>query len=477
MNSEPPMNREGRGCARRAAAAFGLVCIVCLMSCASGTVQPATFTGAAGEVRLMTLDPGHFHAALVQKTTYDQVSPVVHVYAPKGSDVHDHLQRIEGFNSRAENPTQWRQRTYVGDDFLQRMLDERPGNVVVISGNNRNKAEYIRACVDAGLHVLADKPMCVDPAGCRVIEQAFDIADRKGVLLYDIMTERSEITTILQRELVQNPEVFGTMEKGDVDDPAVVKQSVHHFFKYIAGSPIKRPAWYFDTTRQGEGIVDVTTHLVDLVMWECFPGQSIDYDSDVRMLRARRWPTSVSRDQFAKVTRLDGFPAYLKEQLNRDGMLPCYANGEMDYMIRGLHARVSEAWEFQAPAGTGDTHYSIMRGTRANVIIRQGEDEGYRPELYVEGAAGGSADELAAALENAVAALQQSYPGVALEKQDDRWHVRIPDAYRIGHEAHFRQVMERYLDYLARGALPEWEVPNMKAKYRTTTEALNLSRR
>ena len=25
------------------------------------------FTGAKGEVRLMTLDPGHFHAALVQK--------------------------------------------------------------------------------------------------------------------------------------------------------------------------------------------------------------------------------------------------------------------------------------------------------------------------------------------------------------------------------------------------------------------------
>ena len=47
------------------------------------------FTGTAGEVKLLTLDPGHFHAALVQKTMYEQVSPVVHVYAPQGSDVQD----------------------------------------------------------------------------------------------------------------------------------------------------------------------------------------------------------------------------------------------------------------------------------------------------------------------------------------------------------------------------------------------------
>ena len=45
------------------------------------------FTGAPGEVKLVTLDPGHFHAALVQKTMYDQVSPTVHVYAPEGPDV------------------------------------------------------------------------------------------------------------------------------------------------------------------------------------------------------------------------------------------------------------------------------------------------------------------------------------------------------------------------------------------------------
>ena len=34
------------------------------------------------DIRLITLDPGHFHAALVQKTMYDGVSRTVYVYAP-----------------------------------------------------------------------------------------------------------------------------------------------------------------------------------------------------------------------------------------------------------------------------------------------------------------------------------------------------------------------------------------------------------
>ncbi|HEY1869512.1 MAG TPA: oxidoreductase, partial [Chitinophagaceae bacterium] len=45
-------------------------------------------------VELITLDPGHFHAALVQKSMYDDVDSVVHVYAPAGNDLQLHLNRI-----------------------------------------------------------------------------------------------------------------------------------------------------------------------------------------------------------------------------------------------------------------------------------------------------------------------------------------------------------------------------------------------
>ncbi|MBU0617687.1 MAG: oxidoreductase [Planctomycetes bacterium] len=450
--------------------------LLCSSGCTGRQARHSSFTGAAGEVVLATLDPGHFHAALVQKTMYDQVSSTVYVYAPEGPDVEDHLRRIDGFNNRPIDPTRWQQQVYTADDFFEKMLHERPGNVVVISGNNRNKAKSIRACVNAGLNVLSDKPMCIDGEGCRLLKQAFGAAKKHGVLLYDIMTERSEITTILQRHLVNMPEVFGEFAPGSVDDPAVVKESVHHFFKYVAGSPIKRPAWYFDTTQQGEGIVDVTTHLVDLVQWECFPGQSLDFDRDVKMLKARRWPTLISREQFEQVTRLADFPDYLHDELNDDGRLPVYANGEMNYTLKGIHVRLTVRWDFQAPEGAGDTHYSVMRGTRANVIIRQGREQNYRPELYVEPASDHQTVDLGRALKRAIAELRDRYPGIGLKTHGSGWQVLIPDEYRVGHEAHFRQVTERYLKYLVDGKLPDREVPNMLTKYRTTTAALELAR-
>lgn len=434
-------------------------------------------SGAKGEVKLMTLDPGHFHAALVQKTIHEQVSSKVYVYAPKGTDVEDHLRRIEGFNNRPQNPTSWEQKVHTCDDFLEKMLIEKPGNVVVISGNNKKKTEYIKACVDAGLSVLADKPMSIDGDDFKLLEEAFASAKKNGVLLYDIMTERFEITTILQKELVQNKDVFGEFQKGTVDEPAVVKESVHHIFKYVAGNPIKRPAWYFDTSQQGEGIVDVATHLVDLVMWECFPGQIIDYEKDIELKKASRRPTMISQEQFRTVTRLDDFPAFLKDKLNKDGILPYYANGEMIYTLKGIHAKVSVKWDFKAPEGAKDTHYSMIKGSKANIIIHQGKEQNYRPKLYVEAAIGTNRDELEQALKKAILGLQSRYPGVELEQQGDIWHVSIPDKYHIGHEAHFRQVMEKYLGYLVEGKLPEWEVPNMKAKYYTTTTALKLASR
>jgi predicted dehydrogenase len=431
------------------------------------------FTGAEGEVKkLMTLDPGHFHAALVQKTMYDQVSPMVHVYAPEGPDVADHLKRIGGFNNRPVNPTNWQQEVYTGDDFLEKMLAEKPGNVVVISGNNKKKAEYIKACVQAGLNVFADKPLCIDATGFELVQEALALAEENGVLLYDMMTERSEITTVLQKELVRNEAVFGQLKKGSVDNPSVVKESVHHFFKYVAGNPIKRPAWYFDTTQQGEGIVDVTTHLADLVMWEILPGQPIDYGTDIEIKKAQRWPTMITKDQYQKVTRLDDWPDFLRDKLDDKGQLACYANGEILYTLRGVHSRVCVKWNFQAPEGTGDTHFSVMKGTKASIIIRQGKLQQFRPQLYIEPTPGAHTEELSKALTEAVASLQAKYPGLALEKQDRAWQLLIPDEYRTGHEAHFRQVTERYLKYLVDGKLPEWEVSNMIAKYYTTTKAL-----
>jgi predicted dehydrogenase len=429
----------------------------------------------ADPVRLITLDPGHFHAALVQKTMVDGVAPEVHVYAPPGPELDRHLAMIEGFNTRADDPTRWQTKVHAGPDYLEKMLAERPGNVVIISGNNAKKSRYILECVKAGLNVLADKPMAVNPEGLALLEEAYKVAGEKNLLLLDIMTERHEITTMLQKELSRFPKVFGELDKGSPDSPSVTKESVHHFSKIVNNAPLQRPPWFYDPAQQGEAIVDVTTHLVDLVQLGCFPGEIIA-PGDVKVLSARSWPTEITLEQFAKTTKLDAWPDYLKPMVGADNVLRTPANGEFIYTLRGVHCKVSVKWDFEAPAGAGDTHDSLLRGTLSSLHIRQGAEQGYKPVLYIE-PAGEVTTAWRAALDEAMAKIAARWPGVELKDLDGRWEVVIPDRYKAGHEAHFGKVTAGFLEYL-RGnkPLPDWEVPNTLAKYRTLMEAWKLSR-
>src|SRR5690554_3444040 len=258
---------------------------------------------------------------------------------------------------------------YTGEDFLEKMIQEKKGNVMMTAGNNRNKTKNIKAAVDASIHVLADKPMAIDTEGFEILKEAFASADKNGVLLYDIMTERFEITSLLQKEFSQIKAVFGDLEKGSLEDPAITKESIHHFFKEVSGKPLIRPAWFYDVSQQGAGIVDVTTHLVDLVQWEAFPGEIIDYQNDIELINAKKWKTDVSLDQFGRSTGLEAYPDYLGKYVE-DGVLRIDSNGEINYKINDVHAKVSVIWNYQAPAGSADTHYSIMRGTKSNLVIR-----------------------------------------------------------------------------------------------------------
>ncbi len=410
-------------------------------------------------VGLITLDPGHFHAALVQKEMYPDVSPRVHVYAPLGLDLIDHLRRIAAFNARADAPTAWEVEVHAGPDFLERMVSERPGTVVILSGRNRNKIDRILAALGAGLHVLADKPWIIEAADLPKLHAALDAAEARGLAAYDIMTERYEITSILQRELVRDPEVFGEPLVGSPSEPGVYMESVHHLAKTVAGAPLLRPPWFFDIHEQGEGLTDVGTHLVDLAAWVLYPGQPIDHATQIQVLSARRWPTVLSPADYKRVTALP-----------RKEPLEYYCNTQVIYTVRGVHVKLDVLWNFEAPPGGGDTHLAVYRGSRSGVEVRQGKEQNFRPELYV---VGGSA----AAVRRRVEAWNARWPGVGVEEQPGRCRITIPDRYRIGHEAHFAQVTRRFLDFLkAPDSVPAWERPNMLAKYYVTTRGVEIAR-
>lgn len=433
-------------------------------------------TDSLNKVKLITLEPGHFHAALVQKSMYADVDSTVHVYAPEGNELDSHMALINQYNSDPTNPTAWNEVVYTGPDFFEKMLEEKAGNVVVLAGNNLKKTSYIQKSIDAGFNVLADKPMVIESDGFETLRNTFETANNKDLLLYDIMTERNEITSILQREFSLIPEVFGTLEHGTPENPAITEESTHFFYKQVSGNVLTRPSWFFDTKQQGEGITDVGTHLVDLVQWVGFPEQIIDYTKDIELTSAKRWSTDLTLSQFNAITKQNGFPDFLQNNIVQDSLLQVYANGEVNYKLKGVNAKVVVKWLYQAPAGTGDTHYSMLRGTKSNLVIRQEAEQQYKPELYIEPVNGKDAA-FKEALFAKLKEVQGKYPGVELTEVEKGWQASIPETYKVGHEAHFGQVMEKFLDYMKNRNMPKWEVPNMISKYYTTTKALELSRK
>ncbi|MSQ95060.1 MAG: oxidoreductase [Gemmataceae bacterium] len=429
------------------------------------------------EIRFITLNPGHFHAALVQKEMYEQVAPRVHVYAPLGPDLIAHLGRIAGFNARSAQPTQWELEVHAGADYLQRLVQDKPGNVAVLAGRNAGKIDAILACLEAGLHVLADKPWILVPEDLPKLQKALDLADSCRLIALDIMTERYEITSLLQRAFVQDEATFGTIIPGSPEDPGVVMESVHYLKKLVAGVPLRRPGWFFDIHEQGEALSDVGTHLVDLVMWMLFPNQAVEVQNDVCVLSAKRWPTVLGKSDFQAITGDTDYPRGLHDALDGDD-LHYYCNTLVNYALRGVHVKLNVLWDFEASPGGGDTHLAVFRGTRSRVEVRQGREEKYQPELYIIPNKTMEYTLVRRTIDLKLRTLQVDFPGVGVTDLGTHFRVSIPNSYRVGHEAHFAEVTKQFLRYLGnQDTLLAWEKPNMMAKYFVTTRGVETSRK
>jgi predicted dehydrogenase len=298
------------------------------------------------------------------------------------------------------------------------------------------------------------------------LERVLDQAEKNNLIAYDIMTERFEITSILQKELVNDAAIFGTLVQGTEAEPTVTARSVHHLMKVVAGVPLRRPAWFFDVNEYGEGLADVGTHVVDLVQWTAFPNDTIDYKKDIQLHSARRWPTVISKADFERVTGEPQFPAPLAAHI-KDGSLNYDCNNSVHYTVRGAHIALDIRWNWES--ADGDVYEATFRGSKALVELRQGVAQRFIPELYV-------VSQDAAALDHWVAAKQISYPGLAIERNAGEARIVIPEKYRVGHEAHFAQVTNRFFDYLkAPATLPKWERSNMLVKYFISTRGVEIA--
>ena len=419
------------------------------------------------------LDPGHFHSALVFKEPLEGVSRKIHVYGPLDSQVISYQNFIYRFNRREQNPTEWELEVHAGPESLKRLIQEKPAEAVVLAGHNREKIHKILECLKNGLHVLVDKPWIIDSRDLPLLEQAIEIAREKNLVILDIMTERHEVVSRLQREIVADRDLFGDFVTGP--KPAFSMRSSHSLCKKVNGNPLLRPISFFDIGEQGEGLADVGVHLVDLAIWTLFPGQSIDHRNDIRVTKATRWPTVLDLSQFQAATGLERYPDFFEDWIEGD-CLTYFGNNTVDFEVRGLGVHVDTRWDFMAGPDGLDTYSAVCRGTKARLEIRQNESTNYKSEMFIR-SAGESGPLFESQLVQKVNSLQSLFPGLQFQKIKEDYQLLIPKELKSGHESHFARIINQFLGYL-RGEInvPAEEYPCLLSKYFITVEGVRLAR-
>lgn len=414
---------------------------------------------------LLILNPGHFHAALVLRERHASLADDIYVYSKPDTELDRFLEIVESYNQRENNPTRWRINVYRGDDSLEKLLDEIKGDIAVLAGRNNTKMVHIDMLNRAGLAILADKPWITREAALPFL-RATMAPDRP--MAADIMTERYEIATLLQKEFLAQEQVFGRIRVESDGSPAVFKECVHHLYKIVNNAPLVRPDWYFDIDVQGEGIVDTTIHLVDMTQWMLFPGAPIEYDKDIELIEARRWATAVPLDKFAKITGCSEFPHSIQEYVNND-ILNYFCNGELIFRIKGVPVHLREIWYLEEPPGGKDTHRSLAKGTRSDLMIRQLPQNNFKTELLI--VPHDNFDKVAKSVQACLSNWSDRYPGLSTIPEKNALLIEIPDDLRTTHEQHFYRVRDAFIDDLDNNTEPPEHRACMVAKYTLLAEA------
>lgn len=386
------------------------------------------------------------------------MASTVHLYATPGADRDAFLTLVEAFNTRAASPTAWQVSLHDGNDpgeLLQRLMRERMGNAVVLAGKNDRKLSTIAALHAAGLHVLADKPWATHGSATAEL----DSATAGGALAFDIMTSRHDVVARLRRALAHHEGIFGSFRPGS--EPAIDFGSVHHLMKIVNGAPLRRPPWYYDVRVQGDGVVDLHSHMTDQAQWLLESEESFSFDADVGRLTAKRWATPVPLTLYEQSTGQAQFHPSVVNEVH-DDVLALRCNGEVTYELRGISVRQRAEWRGVEPDGGGDLHSTVLRGTRADVIVGQGPDTQYAAALHVRPCPG---VDISSGLTEAMTAWQSRFPGISANPSGLGFEISIPDAIRTSHETHFAMVLEEFLDYLDAGRWPAGLCERIRMRY------------
>ena len=198
---------------------------------------------------------------------------------------------------------------------------------------------------------------------------------------------------------------------------------------------------------------------------------------EIQVLTARRWPTVLDRAQLLRLTGEKALPADLGRRL-KDGKLDYFANGEVSYTLRGRHARLKVLWNYEAPAGGGDTHAHAPWQPRLGSRSCRAPSRSGGRSCTSSRSGPPTRRPCARRSRRGSPSCAKTRPGLARGGRGRAAARRVPDSLPRGPRSPLRRG-DPALPRLPEepGLAAAWEKANMLAKYYVTTQAVELSRR
>ncbi len=253
-----------------------------------------------------------------------------------------------------------------GFDAYKKLIDSGV-DMVLHAGPPAFRPAHIKAAIEAGKHIFMEKPIAVDPVGCRVIIEASKLAEQKklGVVCGTQSRHRTSYLEVMKRihggdigELVSgqcyylNGGIWFRDKKGPMANVSDLEWQCYN--------------WYHWDWLSGDQVVEQHIHKIDIMNW-CFngPPKKIWAVGGRQTRDLAILPLLKDSPDLKRMGETDGHPNMLGNIYDHISAEMEYANGARCVSISGHIAHASERVGERIVGTKGESNCSaIIKGEK-----------------------------------------------------------------------------------------------------------------
>jgi hypothetical protein len=292
----------------------------------------------------------------------DEASKRLHVYQPDDVPVPDAVAALVGDRDV---------RIVSAANYLERFQRECPGQMTVLAGDRDRTLRHLSASVTVPCHSLALAPLALSAEELPILKEALRQSELREVHVRDWMVQRFLPANQFVRDLIHDIDTFGPLLRGAPDDPCISMEWTTNLRSERSATP----------PLPGEGLLNGLPVLLDLALWFCFAGTSVNPHTDAGVLSARQWPLPVPEETIRAV--LCGELPAAWQALVQQGIVLDPANGTCTVLLKDIHFDLTVQGDYD-PWPTTDVAQRLeftLRGLNTTVksrVVRGADDLSYQ---------------------------------------------------------------------------------------------------